>query len=664
MITSRKRLAGLHTSGATTYSLDVLPREAAVALFVRIVGADRADKRSAEVDRIVDLCGMLPLAIRLLASRLAMRPTWTVMDLADELEQAKNHLAEFQAENLSVRASFDLSYGVLSAVEAKLFRRLGLHPTGEIGLAAATALMGTEPGHSQAAMGRLVFHNLVREIGRHRYRLHNLIHEYARERAVAEEPPTERKLVAEWMLDYYLCCSIDAHAALLPHRPIKDHPRERPPVVPDFDTPASAVAWFDLERATLLACGSVATEYDHHSYLWRIPRAMNHYLRLRGNLRDAETLLSRGLTCTAINHDERAVADMTALDAGLRHLLDADTAAIKGFASARERYLLVRDAIAAAEMLNRAGVCHRTTGNHRRALAEHFRALDEFTRLGDEFGQAESHYLIATAHQMIGAFDVALPHHRKAIALCRDIGFSLGEARGLAGIAVINTARGAHEEALWLHRTILETYRAAGDLCGVADTFNSMAVVLGRVGRLAEALASQEEAVLLFREVDDAVGVAHGLLVGGQLLCESGRYEESAAQLRESLAISRSNADRRGTAVAYLALSTTLYRSGRAAEALPMADEALTLYRAIGDFPGNALSSLESARCLLGLGRAGEARERAAEARGIARRHGLTGVEHIGTLGDTDLYVEPPRYGHLIFSGVWRVGGSGAVRLA
>jgi hypothetical protein len=195
LITSRRRLAGLHVGGAMTYSLDVLPRDAAAALFVRVVGVDRADERSADVDRVVRRCGMLPLAVRLSASRLALRPTWTVADLADELEQAEQRLDALRAEDLSVRAAFAQSYLVLSTGDAKMFRRLGLHPTGEFGLGAAAALAGTDPGHVEAVLERLVAHNLVLEIGRRRYRLHDLVHEYARECATTGEPRTERGLL-------------------------------------------------------------------------------------------------------------------------------------------------------------------------------------------------------------------------------------------------------------------------------------------------------------------------------------------------------------------------------------------------------------------------------------------------------------------------------------
>lgn len=192
LVTSRKRLPELHMRGAITHRLDVLPRDAAAALFVGVVGADRADPRSTDVDRVIHRCGMLPLALRLLASRLALRPTWTVADLADEVERAENRLDVFSAENLSVRSALDQSYRSLSPGEALVLRKLGLHLTGEFSLGAATALAGVSTGQVEAALEGLAACNLIGEVARHHYRLHTLVHEYARERAAADHPPFNR----------------------------------------------------------------------------------------------------------------------------------------------------------------------------------------------------------------------------------------------------------------------------------------------------------------------------------------------------------------------------------------------------------------------------------------------------------------------------------------
>jgi DNA-binding SARP family transcriptional activator len=66
LITTRRRLPGVRP--ARTLTLDVLPAEDAVALFTRLCGPGKTD--DGRVGEAVRLCGYLPLAIHLLASRL------------------------------------------------------------------------------------------------------------------------------------------------------------------------------------------------------------------------------------------------------------------------------------------------------------------------------------------------------------------------------------------------------------------------------------------------------------------------------------------------------------------------------------------------------------------------------------------------------------------
>lgn len=83
LVTSRVRMVDL--AGAHLVDLDVMSPEEALSLFTRIVGEERvAAERKAALD-VVAACGFLPLAIRIAASRLAARRTWTVSVLAAKL---------------------------------------------------------------------------------------------------------------------------------------------------------------------------------------------------------------------------------------------------------------------------------------------------------------------------------------------------------------------------------------------------------------------------------------------------------------------------------------------------------------------------------------------------------------------------------------------------
>jgi hypothetical protein len=61
------------------------PQEA-ITLLEQCVGGERIQREAREAVRLAELCGNLPLALRVCAVRLRERPTWQLADLIRELE--------------------------------------------------------------------------------------------------------------------------------------------------------------------------------------------------------------------------------------------------------------------------------------------------------------------------------------------------------------------------------------------------------------------------------------------------------------------------------------------------------------------------------------------------------------------------------------------------
>jgi hypothetical protein len=92
LITSRARLAGL--AAAEVVDLDVLSPGQAVELLGKIAGADHVADEPQAAQRIVALCGYLPLALRIAEARLAAKPHWRLQRLADRLGAQQRRLDE------------------------------------------------------------------------------------------------------------------------------------------------------------------------------------------------------------------------------------------------------------------------------------------------------------------------------------------------------------------------------------------------------------------------------------------------------------------------------------------------------------------------------------------------------------------------------------------
>jgi transcriptional regulator with XRE-family HTH domain len=172
LVTSRRHLVALED--ATAISLDILPREEAAWLLVRLAGRPGLDPEEPAVGEIVRLCGYLPLAVGMLARQLHHHPSWTPADLVADLTAARDRLELMETENLSVAAAFNLSYKDLTPGQQRIFRRLGLHPGTEIDVYAAAALDDTELGAARRNLEALYDQYLLSEPARGRYRLHDL----------------------------------------------------------------------------------------------------------------------------------------------------------------------------------------------------------------------------------------------------------------------------------------------------------------------------------------------------------------------------------------------------------------------------------------------------------------------------------------------------------
>ncbi|WP_214414370.1 AfsR/SARP family transcriptional regulator [Sphaerisporangium fuscum] len=203
LITSRRRLAGLED--VRPLSLDVLPRDDALALFVRTAGRQRlAGQPPGALDEIVELCGRLPLAIRIAAARLRSRAGWTASDLADRLRDHRHRLGELQVGPLSVTATMDLSYQHLSPGRQGMYRLLSLYPGADIGRHAAAALAGTTPRHAGRLLDDLVDANLLQEPVPGRYRLHDLLRAHAAVTLADEDTDADRRAALTRLFEHYI----------------------------------------------------------------------------------------------------------------------------------------------------------------------------------------------------------------------------------------------------------------------------------------------------------------------------------------------------------------------------------------------------------------------------------------------------------------------------
>ncbi|MFD4211003.1 hypothetical protein ACFWRG_34120, partial [Micromonospora tulbaghiae] len=158
LITTRRKSAA--PDGARRLTLGALRQEEAETLFRRVAGESRP---AASLARTVTLCGHHPLALRLAATRLRDRPSWTVPDLADRLSTPGGRTALLRTADRGLMPVLALSRTRLPAEAQRLAHLLALHPSTPHDIAAVCAITGLAAPLVEHLLDTLLDHNLADE---------------------------------------------------------------------------------------------------------------------------------------------------------------------------------------------------------------------------------------------------------------------------------------------------------------------------------------------------------------------------------------------------------------------------------------------------------------------------------------------------------------------
>jgi DNA-binding transcriptional ArsR family regulator/transcriptional regulator with XRE-family HTH domain len=151
----------------------------ALELFTQILGKRRVQREKEALIEIADLVGHLPLALAVVAGRLAYEPGWQALDFKQRLCQEKERLRILAYEEQDVRLSFNLSYELLSPEQQQVFAMLGMF-SNDFSVEAVAYVTSMSPEEVHDHLRRLYSLSLVQKGRQGRYSLHPLLRDYAR----------------------------------------------------------------------------------------------------------------------------------------------------------------------------------------------------------------------------------------------------------------------------------------------------------------------------------------------------------------------------------------------------------------------------------------------------------------------------------------------------
>jgi transcriptional regulator with XRE-family HTH domain/tetratricopeptide (TPR) repeat protein len=272
VVTSRRTLAGLE--GVRRVELGALTRRESAALLRAVVGAGRVDAEPVAADTVTELCGHLPLALRVAANWAATRTNWSLRRLADRLADEDRRLDALSAGDLRVNSAFALSYSRLAPEAARMFRLLSLVPGGDFSVAPAAVLAGVPVPEAEDLLEELLEAGLLMTSRQDRYRLHDLLRLYAGSRHRAEDAEewsdTARSRLRHWLLD-------TAVLAGRWYEPDHGMPPPDPGRLVALDDREQAARWIKAESDTWLAALREAAANGEHARVVDLAEAMHWF---------------------------------------------------------------------------------------------------------------------------------------------------------------------------------------------------------------------------------------------------------------------------------------------------------------------------------------------------------------------------------------------------
>ena len=497
IVTSRGRLGGL--PGAVHLDVDVLEPGYCVELLGRIAGVGRFEAEEKAAVELAELCGRLPLALRIAGARLFARPHWSVGQLVGRLENESCRLDELNHGGIGIRVSISMVYEQISGDARRLFRRLAVWdgPVFSVWVCAAVLDQSLLVAHD--LLDELIDAQLVEVAGdqlgaRSRYRLHDLIRVFARERLAAEEPLVERDACLRRVFGAFLLLAEHANGELYGPGRWQGHcDQQRWPLPPRVvrSIVGDPLDWFERERLSIVAVVRQAARVGAVGLCWDLARTSVALFDTRVYLNDWR--------------DTHQIA----------------------LAAARQGGDVLGQAVL-LDSIGALGIVENRFADARRNLQD---ALELFEAAGVASGLSQASRNIAYLDWVAGDLDSAAVRYQQALSAALSVGDLSGAAYILQSLAQVELERGDATRAKSILPRALEFSRQTGDRRSQAQVLHRLGEAYLAAGEPVQAAMLFQQALTLATDLGDAIGTAFTMLALGEAQLRSGEHGKAAATL-------------------------------------------------------------------------------------------------------------------------------------
>ncbi|WP_329282417.1 tetratricopeptide repeat protein [Streptomyces sp. NBC_00691] len=568
------------------------------------------------LDRIRELCGGLPLALRAAGSLLARR---SLNELAETLARPDRGVDPVER---ALRARYFVD---LDDEARRLLRRLSLAGRASLGAAAAAALLDGSGAEGARLLRELAGAGLLAPVRGERYRLHDAVRGFAALRLLDEEDAAEISAAQERLIRNYaeladaVIRMVDGKMSTRADR-FGGH---------GFGSLEAALSWLDEESSFITAALRHTEGVDQQTVL-DLLGALCDYCLLRGDLYRlgeinelAEAVgqgqLSRsvqwrtGIAARQIGDLDKARTTLTSVVSLYQEARQEPGAALAlcslgitlhhqgrltdAAARLREALALQEPEALAADRgwtLHALAAVERDRGNLAEATALLDRSLALHREHESPHGQAWAHFQRGQVLLLRGDVPGAEAGLRDALDGYGRIHDGRGEAWALTQLARARLAAGDAEPAVEGLRGALARHREQEDARGEAWTLFHLAHALEERGDRDDAVRELGRARTMFSRMRDMYGLASarhhsGRVTRDQLAARTGGLRNSGFA-RQLLVDARADFHRIGVphGEAWTSLELAIIDAGnaRVPQALGLCDEARALFDTYGDRRG------------------------------------------------------------------------------
>ncbi|MGC0329828.1 tetratricopeptide (TPR) repeat protein [Streptomyces sp. SAI-170] len=558
LVTARRPLELSAELPAWVHQLAVEPLDAAGA--EELLGADGAgggpyDAVAAE--EIRELCGGLPLALRIAGSSLVAGAS----PAAAGTSPGAGASPAAGARSPRALASDLGAYGPVEPVERalwlrytdqpeparRLLRRLALAGRASLGAAAAASLLATDEAEATRHLEALSRAGLLDHVRGSRYRLHDLVRAFAHARLLDEEDPAERTAAQERLIVNYADLA-DSVLRLVDGNMSTRSDRFGPHGFTSLD---EALRWLDDESSFITS-----------------------------TLRHAE-----GVNQAAVLNLLGALCDYCLLRGDLYRLGE-----ISELAQAVDQGLLLRS------VQWRTGIAARQLGELDRARTTLASVVDLYREAHHDAGAARALCSLGITLHHQGNLTEASAKLREALDLQAAPELTTDRAWTMHALAAVERDRAHLSEALDLLNRSLELHRSGESVHGEAWAHYQLGQLRLRLGDVPRAESELRAALELYGRTRDARGTAWALTQLARARLVAGDITPAADGLRQAETRHRENEDARGEAWTLYYLGQALEESGDLDRAVRALERSRTMFSRMRDVYGLACARHHSAR--------------------------------------------------------------------